>query len=76
MLLKLLIKQLMRQKGLTWAELGELVDMETDYVRFFVNIQTTKSDMLKHLERILIALEAFNFDDKKIDKQIKNALKK
>lgn len=75
MLLQLLIKQQMREKGLTWRQLGQLVGMDESSVKRLVNVSLRSFDCYKNVERILIAVDAFRFDSEKVNKLIKKELK-
>lgn len=76
MLLQMLILQQMKLKQLSWKNLSEMTGISEDELHNFVFKRLIKSEMLKNLEKILIALDAFSFDNKEVDKKWKSGMSK
>lgn len=73
MLLKLLIRQLMKEQGVTFTVLDRMLGLKNS--RGFVNLELVSSPQFQTLERILVALGAFKFDDEQVNELLKREAK-
>ena len=75
LLLKSLIRQQMKKKNITYADLALRTGIPYIKIRDYIhNMQSQEKYQV--LEKVMIVLELFNFDNKDVDKLMKKELKK
>ena len=75
MFLKLLIIQQMKLLKMSYADIALKTGITFNKVRDYIENMNDYDSVVK-IEKIMTALDLFNFDDKKINKLVKNELKK